>query len=506
MIRDQLKRDLEKLLGVEVKIEHPGDPANGDFSTNIAMRMEGNPLENAKKLLSGWKKPEYIEKVEVVKPGFINFWLSEATLSKELELALKEGERYPSASLRTSGKRHILIEFAHPNTHKLFHIGHLRNITLGESLACLLESQGDKITRANYQGDVGLHIAKALWGIRKLKAQSAKVKTLDEKIEFLAKAYVAGNKAYEVGGAKAEMGEINRKLYAGDEELTRLWKETREWSLEYFDRIYKRVGTKFDRLYFESEVAEPGKKIVLENVGKVFKKDDGAIIFEGERYGLHNRVFINSVGLPTYEAKDVGLAELQLKEFNPDKIVHVVGPEQKGYFEVLFKALEELDPTFSGKEYHLVYGWVRLKTGKMSSRTGEIVEGETIIDEAKRKLKKQYEMIDEIAEEVAVGAVKYSMLRLSPQSEIVFDIDESIRLDGDSGPYLQYTFARTQSVLKKSVGQVSDVSSRVGSKPVNRQTENRNPMPDKLNTEEEDILRTFYKFPEIVQEAAENYA
>lgn len=516
-ITDALKKIVNELTGEDLSLilEHPTESLHGDYSTNIAMiiaKKQGkSPLglaeEMAKKMREMRVMGGEIEKIEAAPPGFINFWLSKEVFGRELGQALKEGERHGRRPRRTSGPegrsdlnsgKKILVEFAHPNTHKLFHIGHLRNITLGESVSRLMEFVGFDAVRANYQGDIGLHIAKALWGIRRLGFKRSE--SLDEKIKFLAKAYVLGNEGYEGGeGKKREIEEINKKLYEGDKELVELWKETRKWSLDYFDRIYKRVGTKFDRLYFESDVAEPGRELVRKNISKVFKKDQGAVIFPGEKYGLHNRVFINSLGLPTYEAKDLGLAQLQLKEFSPDKIIHVVGPEQKGYFEVVFKAIEMVFPELSGVEHHLAYGWVRLKTGKMSSRKGDVIEGEWLLDETKKHLQEKYEMPEDVAEKVAVGAVKYSMLRLHPLSEIAFDIDESIRLDGDSGPYLQYTYARCQSVLQKAM------------------TNGKWPMTNKenlafgigdlaFNPEELSLLRHFYKFPEVVQEAAEKFS
>ncbi|MBI5465371.1 arginine--tRNA ligase, partial [Candidatus Gottesmanbacteria bacterium] len=370
MIKNQIITDLKKALeklgitGVEPVLEHPGQMNHGDYSTNIALSFARrcltkldfkSSLDLAKKIVDAFPKTDYLEKIEVAPPGFINFWLKTDFLSRKLEEVLKEGDDYGKA-IRHTPYAKIMVEFAHPNTHKLFHIGHLRNISLGESIVRLLESQGTKVIRANYQGDVGLHIAKAIYGILQKKRHSGKVASddriqnrfwtsqnddnSDEKIAFLGKCYAEGNRAYESDpNAKEEIEKINTKIYEKDAEVYSLWETTRQWSLEYFERIYKRVYSHFDRYYFEGEVAEPGKKLVLENLKRslqVFEKSEGAIIFPGKKYGLHNRVFINQVGLPTYEAKDMALAKLQFSEFKPDLIIHVVGPEQKGYFEVLF--------------------------------------------------------------------------------------------------------------------------------------------------------------------------
>ncbi|MBM3205424.1 arginine--tRNA ligase, partial [Candidatus Shapirobacteria bacterium] len=314
----------------------------------------------------------------------------------------------------------------------------------------------------------------------------------DKKIELLAKAYAKGHQAYETQPeAKKEMSHLNQQIYDQDKQILNLWQETRGWSLDYFAQIYQRLGTKFDRFYFESQMAQPGQKIVQANLKKgIFQKSEGAIIFPGAKYGLHNRVFINQQGLPTYEAKDLALAKQQMADFSPQRILHVVGPEQSGYFEVVFKALEKIMPKISGREQHLLYGWVRLKNGKMSSRTGQVVLGEWLLNEVKKRLKRKFKTTEKVAEVVAVGAVKYSLLKFSPLSEIAFDIEESINLEGNSGPYLQYTFARCQSVLEKA--QVEKFSF--------------NPSNLHLKPEEVALLRTIYKFPEVVLEAGASFA
>jgi len=504
-IREKLKN---KILGVleELNIEEKdvnftSDISHGDFSTNISLTVFHklkekfkNPIELGKFIVSQIQKnvPE-IERIEISPPGFLNFFLREIFLIKKVD-HITSDKNYGKGSGLQGHK--ILLEFAHPNTHKLFHIGHLRNISVGESLARLLDFQGSKVIRANYQGDIGLHVAKAIYGIQnsEFRIQNFGKKSIKERIKFISNAYVEGNKAFEEDeGAKTRISELNKKLYEKDPDLMQVWEITRKWSLEYFDRIYKRLGTKFDRLYFESEAAEPGREIVLKNVGKVFVKDDGAVIFEGEKCGLHNRVFINSIGLPTYEGKDVGLAHLQMKEFSPDKIIHVVGPEQKGYFDVLFKALEEVSADFKNKELHLEYGFVRLKEGKMSSRRGDVVEGEWLLDETKRRLKENFEqMKEETLGKVAVGAVKYSMLKFSRKSDITFSFKESINLEGNSGPYIQYAYARTNSVLAKVKSEKLKVKSKIKN--------------SKLEKEELLLLRLLIQFPQVVREAQENFA
>jgi arginyl-tRNA synthetase len=482
-----------------IKVEHPDNEEYGDYSTNVglvlAAELKRPPFVIAEEIVEELKQNKQLQKIsakiEAVKPGFVNISIKDDHLIKEATGVINSGGGYGRVEAEENKK--YLVEYAHPNTHKKFHIGHLRNISIGEAVARILEFNGIDVVRANYQGDVGMHIAKCLWAVKnKLCGLSdVKDKSLDQRIEFLTRAYVKGSKAYqESEQAKKEIGAINKKIYQQhDQEINKLWEITRKWSLEYFERIYERVYTEYDRYYFESEVAEPGKRIVQQQLEKgVFKKSAGAVIFPGEKYGLHNRVFISSEGNPTYEAKDMELGRLQFEEYDPDKIIHVVGPEQGEYFKVIFKALEKVFPNTTGKQHHLKYGLVNLKKGKMSSREGNIVEGEWLIDEAKKRIIDQYEDINQqAAEKIAVGAVKYSFLKVSPISEISFDFKQSISLQGNSGPYLQYTYARCQSVLRKKQFLAVDKQ-------------------QDLNKEEDSLMHWLYRFPEIVLSAKENLA
>jgi len=394
-------------------VEVADDTSHGDYASNVAMilakDLKQNPQEIAQSIVAEAISKSTFEHVEVAGPGFINFWLSESVLMKNLADIFQKSEKYGNDLSLTRKK--YLVEFAHPNTHKEFHIGHLRNIITGESICRILEKSGAKIIRSNYQGDVGMHIAKAMWGVNKLGITESE--DLLERIKFLGAAYVEGNKAYEEGRAKSEIEEINKKIYEkSDPQLQDLYEKTRSWSLEYFQSIYDRLSVKFDRLYFESEVADLGKKIALEALEKnILVKSQGAIIFSGSKFGLHDRVFISSQGTPTYEAKDVGLANLQFSEYDPDEIFHVVGPEQTGYFQVLFAALESIMPESKNREKHIAYGWVRLKEGKMSSRKGNVVTGVWLLSEVKDKIIEKYKLSPEVAEQIMIGAVKYSFLK-----------------------------------------------------------------------------------------------
>lgn len=533
--------------GVTPEVSRPENATHGEYSTNVAMTLAHQkhlrPIDIAKKIqeaiegviasigkdtgdlttsqtgqtIPGFQiKPEWknmlqaIEKIEIAGPGFLNIHFSEAKLSTlALELLFSEdGAKIRQKSTTDKKGKTIMVEFAHPNTHKAFHIGHLRNITTGECIVRLLEATGSKVVRANYQGDVGLHIAKALWGIPSSPSSSSSLSSSSSsRVDFLARAYVAGAKAYgENPAAKEEIERMNNQIYAKDPKIYPLYRKTRQWSLDYFEEIYKRVGSHFDRFYFESEVYESGKKLVEEGIHKgIFEKSDAAVIFPGEKFGLHNRVFITSDGNATYEAKDMGLGKLQFAQYHPDLVIHCVSSEQTGYFQVIIEALAQLLPETKGKEYHLVYGWVNLKEGKMSSRTGQVVLGEWLIDTVKEEISKKVvdniskykdsgiTDVNDISETLAIAAVKYSFLKVGTTQQIAFDINESINLHGDSGPYLLYTYARCRSVLRKSGDQHQagglDLSSL-----------------SHLSDIECSVLRELLYFPEIVEEAAQNYA
>ncbi len=500
MIKKHIITNLEKIVSsmtntkTRIDLEQPEDLGHGDYTTTIALKlgkiMKKNPLEIAQEIVTKYPRHEGVSDAEAIKPGFINFWIAEETLLATIRQSAETRFSFPQVHL---GKRNkIMIEYAHPNTHKLFHIGHLRNITIGEAIVRMFEATGNILIRSNYQGDVGLHIAKCLYAVRNNQSEIKKLTSLREKIRYLGKAYSEGQKAYDKDEkTKNEINEINRMIYNQDESIVGLWKETRQWSLDYFDAIYKRLYSRFDRLYFESENAKRGVEIVHDAIKKgILEKSEGAIIFNGKKYGVDTRVFINSLGFPTYEGKELALAEKEFSEFGElDTCIHLTTPEQKSFFNTTFKVEELLNPSkFKDRQFHLTYEWVQLRGGKMSSRQGNVVEGEWLIDETKKKINELFGCSEDVAETLAVAAVKYSFLKNSVSNTIVFDINESVSLEGNSGPYLLYSYVRCHSVLEKTKDAL-DVS-RV----------------PKLQEEETALFRTLYQFPEVVGNAASNFA
>ena len=508
-IQDQIRQRVKGAVSslglpeVEFGVEHPAEESHGDFSTNVALRLGKREL--AQKIAGeiNQKLPAWLAKVEVAGParpqrlsasdggrGFINFWLSEQFLLEEVSRVADLGKGYGSNQSRRGEK--IMVEFTDPNPFKEFHIGHLYSNAVGEALCRLWEFSGATVKRANYQGDVGMHVAKALYGLRqqiangKWQIVDLEKKSIQERVKILGKAYAAGAKAYEEGGAaKAEIEKVNAQVYGHDPEVEELYRKGRVWSLEYFETIYARLGTKFDFYYFESEAGEAGIKLVGEWLKKgVFEESQGAVVFPGEKYGLHTRVFINTLGLPTYEAKELGLAPKKYKDWAYDKSVIVTANEINEYFKVLLAAMKQVEPELGEKTEHIGHGFVRLPEGKMSSRTGNILTGEWLLDEVKKQVGQDV---------IAVGAGKYALLKNSIGQDGVFDLDKSISLQGNSGPYLQYTYARAQSVLKKSNFQFSIFNEF-------SKSNFQNP-----NAEERAILRYVYRFPEVVMSAGAAY-
>ncbi|MCX6730378.1 MAG: arginine--tRNA ligase, partial [Candidatus Roizmanbacteria bacterium] len=419
-----------------------------------------------------------------------NIWLSKQALIAPLEQAVNG--TFTIAPFSFGDEKKVMVEFAHPNTHKLFHIGHLRNISTGESVSRLLTAVGNKVIRTNYQGDVGLHIGKCLWGVQQMIKKNGEEMfdslSLSEKIKLIGKAYSDGQTAYETDEkAKAEIIEVNKEVYDPQDSLTKkLWIKTRDWSIAYFEEIYKRLYTHFDRCYFESEVHEQGLKTAKELLSQgILENSKGAVVFNGEKYGLDTRVFINSLGFPTYEGKELGLAAKEFSDYGLlDRCIHVVTPEQTSFFKITFKVEELLDKEkFGNKQYHLAYEWVKLKDGKMSSRTGNVIEAPWLLDEIKKKILEKFKNSEETVETLAVAAVKYSFLKNATNSQIAFDIDESVSLDGNSAPYILYTFVRTQSIISK-------------------ENENSGNYPKEISADEKQMLRLIYQYTDKVYKAA----
>ena len=513
-MKEKIVKILQGIIGQDAfppDVSVPEKENFGHYSTNIALRLSGGaggaekPLAWAERLAAEIRKAApagFFEKVEAAPPGFINFWLSPETIQK------KFGEISREESFGTNGSmkgKTVMVEFTDPNPFKLFHIGHLMSNTIGESLARLYEAAGATVRRADYYGDVGLHIAKAIWGMEQLAAERPDEKDdAAKKMDFLGRAYALGSRAYEEKPeSKEAIIELNKKIYERSDAKVNQWYDAGlAWSLAYFETVFKRLGTKFDDYFPESDVGKEGLDLVLAHKD-IFMESDGAIVFPGEQYGLHTRVFVNAQGLPTYEAKELGLNRKKFKLYPLDLSIVVTGNEIVDYFKVLLKAMELIMPEVAAKTKHVAHGMLRLPTGKMSSRTGEVVTAASLIDDVKSKLAeyasgKMDLTADEraaAAEVIAIGAVKYSILKQHPGQDIVFDFGKSLSFEGDSGPYLQYAYARLRSILRKAGG-VGDTTGTAEAADFGT-----------LTTENELMLmRKIFAFPDAVRRAQEMLA
>jgi arginyl-tRNA synthetase len=498
-IENLIKESLKKL-DIEVDnvfVEHPIDLKMGDFSTNIALsqakKQNINPKELADKIAKelNLNLGNFISKIEVAGPGFINFYLSREFFTNTIKDVLEKGKDW-GRNHDFSGKK-IMVEYTDPNPFKPFHIGHLMTNAIGESISRIVEFSGANVVRANYQGDIGPHVAKAIYGLIKFGMPSES-KSISEQAQHIGECYSKSSNLYDTDeDVKKEINEINKKIYdRSDEKINNIYDWGRRVTLEAFEEIYKILGTKFEYYFFESDMAPVGEKVVKENIGKIFEESDGAVVFHGENYDkkLHTRVFINSQSLPTYETKEIGLTMTKFEKENPDTSIVVTAIEQAEYMKVVQKAISLIHPDFESRMRHITHGMMRFASGKMSSRKGNVVTGESLLrdsmDVVLEKVKDR-EFNDEeknnISRIVGVSALKYSILRSSLGSDIIYDFEKSISFEGDSGPYLQYTAVRANSILNKA-------------KELNLENKNSNIENDLEITE---LEKTLYKFPEVVE-------
>lgn len=482
-------------------VERPGQMEHGDYATNAALAaakaLKKNPREVAEQLketlsaeLLSQKSEVLLSDIQVAGAGFINFFLSRESIAKEVEAAATKKEWGTNDLYK--GKK-IMVEYTDPNPFKEFHIGHLMSNAIGESIARVLESAGAYVTRANYQGDVGVHVAKAIWG----KLQKPEM-TWGE-------AYVYGNDQYETH--KEDIDEINKKVYEkSNEQINKLYDEGREQSLEHFEEIYKILGTKFEYYFFESETGPIGLRLVKDRPD-VFEESDGAVVFRGEHYGLHTRVFINSLGLPTYEAKELGLVEAKKQKGDFDISITVTANEISEYFKVVRTAAEKVFTDLEGKMLARFHGFLRLTTGKMSSRKGNVITGESLLMDLKEAAKEKMqgrELADteKVAEQVAVAGIKYAVLKQGSGKDIIFDPEESLSIEGDSGPYVQYAHTRALSLVREAEKQgiiagLSDSSGEILNIKLATPTP---PLPD--SPARSTLERLLIHFPDTLERAA----
>ena len=434
------------------------EPQFGDWSTNVALQLSKqigrNPREIAQEIADKMTSVPEVKTVDVAGPGFINVTLRDDALYA----AVAAESPQPLA-----GKRYV-VEYSDPNPFKPLHAGHLYTTLVGDIIARLVEHAGAETIRINYGGDVGLHVARSMWAIIRELGGELPEKLTDipekERPNWLGARYVEGTMADEDDpAAHSEIVEYNKRVYAlheaADHEspFAQIYWECRQWSYEYFPELYRQLAIDpFARFIPESDVTPLGISTVREQLAKgVFKESQSAIVFDGDAYRLHTRVFINSEGLPTYETKDVGLSLTKWKDYQFDRSIIITANEQAQYMQVVIKAIEQFAPEPAQRTHHLTHGMVKMTGGvKMSSRKGNVLLALDILEAARTAVAALGKNTSEAA---VLAAVKYAFARVRIGGDITYNPDESVALEGNSGPYLQYAHARACSILAKAEDQ-----------------------------------------------------
>lgn len=441
---------LNEVFGVSADfvIEHPKDMSHGDYATNaaliVAKQIGKSPQEIAEQIATYCieHKDGLIGYISVAGPGFINFTLSREQFVSAVSEALSN-TMYGNTDQYKGQK--ILVEHSSPNLFKPFHIGHLMNNTIGEAITRLAKTSGAEVTTMSFPSDISLGVAKAIYVMLEKNIAPTDVTVLGD-------AYVEGTKRYEEDQSiQSRVKEIADNLYAGTPSPEcALFEVCKKLNIAYFENVVEILGSHFDAYIYESEAGVDGKKIVLENTPKVFTQSEGAIVYIPEDPKLHTAVFINSQGNPTYEAKDIGLLDLKFKTYAPDQSIFVTDAQQVSHFQVVLDAGAKINPDWKAKSLHRYHGRMSFKGQKMSSRLGGVPLATDVLDTVIAEVKaKNPDIADDAAGQIGIASIKFAILRAAAGKNIDFDPDTSLSFEGDSGPYLQYTAVRAQSLLSK---------------------------------------------------------
>lgn len=476
-------------------LETPPDLTLGDTAFPcfaLAKAMKRSPVEIATELSAKIGPTEFIDRVVAVGPYVNFFFKKEAFTARVLKEVKVAEEKYGFSTLGAG--HNIIVEYAQPNTHKEFHVGHLRNALLGESIARVMRANGYKVVGVSYPGDIGAHVAKVIWAIQKFHADEEIL--LEDRAKRLQEIYAEAVAYLEAHPeAQEEVNETQRRLEAREEPETSLWKETREWSLAEFREIFAELGVHPDKYYYESEVEDEGKELVKMLLTKgVAKKSEGATIVDLNEEGLGAFLILKSDGSSLYATKDIALALRKDREYEPDRQIFVVDNRQTLYFKQLFATLRKIGVTTSFN--HIAYDMVTLPEGAMSSRKGNIITYRDLRATAMQFTKAETlerhpewaeKEIEGTARGIADASIAFVMLRQDPNSIITFDMKEALATDGFTGAYLLYSMARIERMFEKA-----------GVKPKYHE--------GKLGHEKEYALaRALAEYPEVVQKTAQSF-
>ncbi len=461
MIRHEIEQLLAKALSVlgyesaDMQVSFPKDIMHGDFMTSLPLalgkKMGESPMEVAEKIRSKIleSKPDFLAVVEVAAPGFINFTLAPGYFAGMASDIAEQKENWGKSEIH-KGKI-ILVEHSSPNLFKPFHIGHVMNNAIGESIKRLATFSGAQVFTVSYPSDISLGIAKAIFILIEKHVEDGHI--YKPSIPVLGDAYAEGTKRYDEDPlVQDRIKEISKNLFSKtpSKELD-VYEICKNFNIEYFKDMTSRLGSHFDAFIYESQAGKEGEEIVRKNTPNIFKESEGAVIYEGEKDGLHTRVFINKEGHPTYEAKDLGLLSLKFKEYKPDISLFVTDHEQTEYFKVVSTAAGKINKDWQDKTIHRTHGRMSFKGAKMSSRLGGVTPAQELLDTLEGELKIKSENLNERAiSQISVAALKFPILRAMAGRNIDFDPETSLSFLGATGPYLQYAVVRAGSILAKS--------------------------------------------------------
>ena len=466
--------DLKKKIIHEIKVIHPSLPKDfvfdlgltpdnkmGDFTVpcfKLAKFLDQSPLVTATNLANRLQGKKLFERVDASGP-YLNFFLKKEILFQTVigEILFFKND----FGAQPAKKEKVLIEYSGANTNKPQHLGHLRNNFLGIAVSNLLATYGCQVKSVNLINDRGIHIAKSMVAYQKWGNGKTPETEGIKGDAFVGNFYVLfSKKAEENQDLLVEAQNMLRKWEAGDEATLKLWRQMTDWALQGHRETYQKIGARFDHWYYESEFYKRGKQIILAALkrGACQKRDDGAIVIDLKPYGLEEKVLIRHDGTSVYLTQDIALAYLKQKEFKPNKSIYVVASEQDAYLKSLFKILELFGYIWAKNLCHLSYGMIALPEGRMKSREGKVVEADDLISEMERLAKEAVlarnkdltpSDLAERARIIAQAALKFFFLKIGPKQNTTFYPDQSIVFEGDTGPYLLYTYARIKSLIDK---------------------------------------------------------
>ena len=528
MLTQQVLEAVKACYGVEltekdVQLQETRKEFAGDLTVVVfpfTRYSRKSPEETAKELGEYLKQNiEEVETYNVIK-GFLNVVISSAYWIEVLNDVAKE-EKYGYAK-EPSGKTYM-IEYSSPNTNKPLHLGHIRNNFLGWSVSEIQKANGHKVIMVNLVNDRGIHICKSMIAWEKFANGATPESTGTKGDHFVGDYYVRFDKEYkaqikelmEQGKTEEEVKkeapilleaqEMLRKWEAGDEKVVSLWRTMNDWVLKGFDETYKMMGISFDKVYFESQTYKKGRDLVLKGLadGVLYRKDTGSVWADLTGDGLDHKLLLRDDGTSVYMTQDIGTAYDRFNEFNMDQEIYVVGNEQNYHFQVLSLVCKKLGFDWADKIKHLSYGMVELPEGKMKSREGTVVDADDLIDEMIHTARTTSEELgkldgytkeeaEDVYRKVALGALKYFILKVDPKKTMMFNPKESIDFNGNTGPFIQYTYTRIKSVLRKA--------EEAGVKIV------PGDIHTALTEKEQNLVKLIAKLPAVVKEAGDNYS